>query len=312
MTATMSWPKSVTICEVGPRDGLQMEKTILSTDQKVELIERMVDAGAKVLEIGSFVHPKAVPQMADTDEVVKRLKKHDGVEYRGLTMNLRGVQRALDCGLSKVKLTASASRTHSMKNLNRTPEEVVKDFAECASFALSKGMEVSGAISTAFGCPFEGTVPLSQAESLVRCFADIGVTEVSMSDTSGLATPKQVFEYMTQLRAKFPAMRWTLHLHNTRGLSAANIVAGMQAGVTMFDASFGGLGGCPFAPGASGNVATEDLIYMFDQDKIATGLDMAKVMAVAATACGWLGREADSCQMKVKSCQEAAAAQKSA
>lgn len=304
MSAAMNWPAKVTICEVGPRDGLQMEKTVLSTGQKVELIERMVDAGAKVLEIGSFVHPKAVPQMADTDEVVKRLKKHDGVEYRGLTMNLRGVQRALDCGLSKVKLTASASRTHSMKNMNRTPEEVVRDFAECASFALSKNMEVSGAISTAFGCPFEGVVPLSQAQSLVQCFQEIGVTEVSMSDTSGLATPRQVFDYMTQLRAKFPAMRWTLHLHNTRGLAAANIVAGMQAGVTAFDASFGGLGGCPFAPGASGNVATEDLIYMFEQDKIATGYDMAKVMAVAADACNWLGREPDSCQLKVKKCQE--------
>lgn len=307
MSVAMNWPAKVTICEVGPRDGLQMEKTVLSTEQKVELIERMVEAGAKVLEIGSFVHPKAVPQMADTDEVVKRLKKYDGVEYRGLTMNLRGVQRALDCGLNKVKLTASASRTHSMKNMNRTPEEVVRDFAECASFALSKGMEVSGAISTAFGCPFEGVVPLSQAQSLVQCFQEIGVTEVSMSDTSGLATPRQVFDYMTQLRAKFPAMRWTLHLHNTRGLAAANIVAGMQAGVTAFDASFGGLGGCPFAPGASGNVATEDLIYMFEQDKIATGYDMAKVMAVAVDACNWLGREPDSCQLKVKKCQEAKA-----
>ena len=304
MSRAMHWPARVTLCEVGPRDGLQMEKTLLSVDQKVELIERMVDAGAKVLEVGSFVHPKAVPQMANTDEVVKRLKKHDGVEYRALAMNLRGVQRAFDCGLNKVKLTASASRTHSMKNMNRTPEEVVRDFAECAAFALDKGMEVSGAISTAFGCPFEGVVPLSQAESLVRCFQEIGVSEVSMSDTSGLATPKQVFEYMTQLSVKFPAMRWVLHLHNTRGLATANVIAGMQAGVTSFDASFGGLGGCPFAPGASGNVATEDLLYMFEQDNIITGYNLEKTMAVAADVCRWLGREPDSYQLKLRRCPE--------
>jgi hydroxymethylglutaryl-CoA lyase len=250
--------------------------------------------------------------MADTDELVKRLKRHAGVEYRALTMNLRGVQRALDSGLTKIKLTASASRTHTLKNMNSTPEEVVRKFAECAQFARDNKMEVSGAISTAFGCPFEGTVPIAQAESLVDCFLDLGATEISMSDTSGLATPRQVFEYMTHLTARYPVVRWTLHLHNTRGLAPANIVAGMQAGVTMFDASFGGLGGCPFAPGASGNMATEDLIYMFEKDGIKTGLDMDKVMAVAATACAWLEREADSCQMKVRKCQEALAAQKTA
>lgn len=188
MSMSMTWPKAVTICEVGPRDGLQMEKSLLSVEQKVELIERLVDAGVKVMEVGSFVHPKAVPQMADTDEVVKRLKKRPGVEYRCLTMNLKGVQRALDCGLTKIKLTSSASRTHSLKNMNRTPEEVVRDFAECAAFALAQGAEVSGAISTAFGCPFEGKIPLSQAESMITCYREIGVTEVAMSDTSGLAT----------------------------------------------------------------------------------------------------------------------------
>jgi len=307
MSAIMTWPASVTLCEVGPRDGLQMEKTLLGVEQKVEIIERLIDAGAKVLEVGSFVHPKAVPQMADTDEVMRRLKPHEGVEYRGLVMNLRGVQRALDCGLGKVKFSASASRTHTQKNMNSTPEQVVKDFAECADFAFSRGIQLSGAISTAFGCPFEGTVPLSQAESLVRCFVDIGVTEISMSDTSGLGTPKQVFSYMTALRAQFPQVRWNLHLHDTRGLAAANIIAGMQAGVGVFDASFGGLGGCPFAPGASGNVATEDLIYMFDRDGVATGLDREKIVDLAVEVCGWLGREPDSCQTRLRKCRAAAA-----
>jgi hydroxymethylglutaryl-CoA lyase len=287
-----------------------MEKTLLSVDQKVEIIHRLVDAGVTILEVGSFVHPKAVPQMADTDEVVRRLHPREGVEYRALVMNLKGVQRALDCGLKKVKLTASASRTHSMKNMNRTPEQVVRDFAECASFAFSQGMIVSGAISTAFGCPFEGVVPLSQAESLVQCFVDIGITEISMSDTSGLGTPRQVFEYMTKLRSLFPQVRWNLHLHNTRGLAPANIVAGMQAGVDVFDASFGGLGGCPFAPGASGNVATEDLLYMFEQDGVVTGLNRMNIMSIAADVCRWLGREPDSFQIKVEKCREAKASER--
>ena len=312
MNAGMAWPGAVTICEVGPRDGLQMEKTLLSVERKAEIIERLVDAGVRVLEVGSFVHPKAVPQMADTDEVVRRLKHHKGVEYRALVMNLKGVQRALDCGLGKVKLAASASRTHTLKNMNSTPEQVVKDFAECAAFALSQKVQVSGAISTAFGCPFEGVVPLSQVESLARCFVDIGVTEISISDTSGLGTPKQVFVYMTALCARFPQVRWNLHLHNTRGLAAANIIAGMQAGVGVVDASFGGLGGCPFAPGASGNVATEDLIYMFDQDGVHTGLDREKIMDLAVEVCGWLGRDPDSCQIKVRKCQEALNAKKPA
>jgi hydroxymethylglutaryl-CoA lyase len=296
MTDDARWPRSVSVCEVGPRDGLQMERTLLSVDQKVELIERSVDAGARTIEIGSFVNPRAVPAMADTDAVARRMTRRDGVEYRALVMNRKGVERALDCGITKVKLTASASRTHTLKNMNRTPEQVVLDFADCAAFALGRGMAVSGAVSTAFGCPFEGAVPLSRVESLVDLFLSIGMSEISMSDTSGLAAPRQVLDTMSHLRARHPGVRWTLHLHNTRGLAAANTVAGLLAGVTAFDASFGGLGGCPFAPGASGNIATEDLLYQLARDGIDTGYDLPAVLAIAEDACRWLGRAPDSKQ----------------
>lgn len=308
LTDDVAWPRAVSVCEVGPRDGLQMERKLLSVEQKVELIERSVAAGARTIEIGSFVNPRAVPALADTDAVARRMKRRDGVEYRALVMNLKGVERALDCGIAKVKLTASASRTHTLKNMNRTPEQVVLDFADCAAFALARGMAVSGAISTAFGCPFEGDVPLGRVESLVGLFLQIGVTEISMSDTSGLAAPRQVLGIMSHLRAAHPGVRWTLHLHDTRGLAAANTVAGLLAGVTAFDASFGGLGGCPFAPGASGNIATEDLLYQLARDGIETGYDLAAVMGIAADACRWLDREPDSRQLALRACTAATVA----
>ncbi|KKM09301.1 hydroxymethylglutaryl-CoA lyase [Clostridiales bacterium PH28_bin88] len=276
----MKMPASIVICEVGPRDGLQNEKAMLTLEQKVELIERSALAGAKIIEIGSFVHPQAVPQMADTDEVARRIKRVEDVEYRALVMNLRGLERAEAAGIKKVKLTVSASRAHSLSNLKRTPEEAVRGFAECAEYAVTHGITLSGAISTSFGCPFEGRVPLEQVISVISSFKEIGVNELSLSDTTGMANPDQVYEYCLRVKEQFPNITWNLHFHNTRGMGLANVLAGMMAGIDRYDTCFAGLGGCPFAPGATGNIATEDLIHMCHEMGIETGYDLDQVISI--------------------------------
>jgi hydroxymethylglutaryl-CoA lyase len=296
--AGAKWPKNLIVCEVGPRDGLQNEKTLLTVDQKVELIERTVEAGAKIIEIGSFVHPKSVPAMADTDAVARRLKPVEGVEYRALVLNLRGLERAEAAGVKKVKLTASASRAHSLANINKTPEEVVRGFSECAEYAAAHGLELSGAISTAFGCPFEGRVAIEQVLSVISCFREIGVRELSLSDTTGMANPQQVYEYGMKVKTEFPAVAWVLHFHNTRGMGLANVVAGMLAGIDRYDASFAGLGGCPFVPDATGNIATEDLIHMCHEMGVATGYDLDKLLAVGRAAQAMVGHETASFVLK--------------
>ena len=300
----IKWPSKVTICEVGPRDGLQNEKQMLTIDQKIKLIEGIIDAGVKVIEIGSFVHPKAIPQMADTDEMAKRLPRREGVEYRALVANLKGVERALGAGVTKAKLTVSASEAHCLANLNKTPEEIIAGFADCVEFAKENGVELSGAISTAFGCPFEGTVPREQVEKVVRHFSALGINELSLSDTTGMANPRQVYELASYMIQTFPEIKWVLHFHNTRGMALANIMAGMEAGITWFDSCFAGLGGCPFAPGASGNIATEDVIHMLHEMDIDTGVDLLKAMAVAREAQEYVGRQTESFVLKAGRCED--------
>jgi hydroxymethylglutaryl-CoA lyase len=299
-----NWPARITVCEVGPRDGLQNEKMQLTVGQKVELIERSILAGAKIIEIGSFVHPKAVPQMADTDEVAKRVKRTDGVQYRALIMNLRGLERAEAVGIKKTKLTVSASRAHSLANMNRTPEDVVRGFGQFADYAAKHNIELSGGIATSFGCPFEGRVPLEEVLAVVANFRKIGVTELSISDTTGMANPKQVYEYSLQLKKLFPDMSWILHFHNTRGMGLANVVAGMLAGIDSYDSCFAGLGGCPFAPGASGNIATEDLIHMCHEMGIETGYSLDRVIEIGRIVQKMIGHETDSAVLRAGKCSD--------
>ncbi len=304
----MQWPANVIVCEVGPRDGLQNEKTMLTVEQKVELIEKSVQAGARIVEIGSFVHPKAVPQMADTDEVARRIRRESGVEYRVLVMNRKGLERAAGAGIMKAKVTASASPAHSMSNMNRLPEEVVRSFGEYADFAAANQMELSGAISTAFGCPFDGKpVPLEQVLSVAACFREIGIKELSLSDTTGMANPKQVYDYVTAARLKFPDVTWVLHFHDTRGMGLANVVAGLLAGVDRFDACFAGLGGCPFAPGASGNIATEDLVHMLEEMGISTGYDQGNLIDLGRQVQKMVGHDTASSVIKAGRCSDIAA-----
>ena len=289
---------AVRVCEVGPRDGLQNEKQILKTEDKIHLIEAVAEAGVSVIEVGSFVHPKAVPQMADTDEVFRRLRRKDGVEYRALVANLKGVERAAACGCTKVKLNVSASKAHNLANLNCTPAESVTRFAPCVELAKRENMEISGSISMAFGSPWDRQIPLSDVQELVDAYLATGVTEISLSDASGQANPRQVFEVCTKMAARYPQVDWWLHFHNTRGLGIANMVAGMQAGFTRFDASFAGVGGCPFVPGATGNVATEDALHLFEQMGVQTGVDLQAMLAVSRRVVELLGHPTDSYVLK--------------
>lgn len=277
----MIFPKEICICEVGPRDGLQNESTYLSVTQKIELVKGVIDAGVKSIEIGSFVHPKAVPQMADTEAVMQGVGKHDDVEFRALVTNMRGVQRAIEADVDKVKLTVSASKSHNLSNFNRTPEQSVAMFEECANAARDAGLKLSAAISTSFGCPFEGSISAEQISDIIQAFQKLHIDEISLSDTTGVANPRLVFERSKQMQKYFKNVILHLHFHNTRGMALANILAGMQAGIKHYDGSFAGLGGCPYAPGASGNIATEEIVHMCEDMNIHTGIDLDKLLEVA-------------------------------
>jgi len=293
-------PGKVVICEVGPRDGLQNEKTMLTVEQKVELLKDVIDAGVTCIEVGSFVHPKAVPSMADTDEVVRRLPKREGVEYRGLVLNFKGVERACAAGVTKVKVTVSASPTHSRQNSNATPQEVIAGFAKSAAYCRERGVEVSGAIATAFGYYDEGVISLDLIYPIVDAYLEAGINEISMSDSTGMANPEQVFSYMSELKKRYRDVVWFLHPHNTFGMGTANIYAALLAGVTHIDSSFAGLGGCPFIKGASGNVATEDLLNMLHSMGVETGIDLEKMLDVARKVEGLVGHPGDSAMLKVR------------
>lgn len=286
--------RQIRLCEVGPRDGLQNEKRILTTDEKVELINAMSEAGFPVIEVGSFVRPTAVPQMANTDEVFEKIRRREGVEYRALIANVKGVERAAACGCTKVKLNVSASVSHNLANLNRTPAESVAGFAACVEKAKEYGVGISGSISMAFGSPWDREIPMQDVKDIVEAYLNVGVTELSLSDASGMAYPTQVFDLGTEMKKCYPQVLWWMHFHNTRGLGIANILAAMEAGFDQFDASFAGVGGCPFVPGAAGNVTTEDVLHMCDEMGVETGIDLDKAMAISRRVVEILGHSTDS------------------
>ncbi len=289
---------AVTLCEVGPRDGLQNEKRLFSVDEKVELIEAQADAGFRVIEVGSFMHPKAVPQMANTDDVFRQLKAREGVEYRALVANVKGVERAVACGCKKVKLNVSASDSHNLANLNRTSKESVLGFRSCVDAAKSNGLAVSGSISMAFGSPWDREIPVSTVKEIVEAYLAVGVDEISLSDASGQANPAQVQAICADMAQSYPQVTWWLHFHNTRGLALANILAGMAQGFSRYDSSFAGVGGCPFVPGAAGNVATEDLVHLCDEMGIQTGIDLDKAIATGKRLAQMLDHGTDSYVLK--------------
>lgn len=300
----MNLPSSIRLCEVGLRDGLQNEKTILATEEKIKMVKGLIDAGFQVIEVGSFMHPKAVPQMADTDDVYKAIGEVPGVELRALIPNLRGVRRAVDCGCKKVKLNVSASRQHNLKNLNMTPEESVAGFAECVAAANENKILISGSISMPFASPWEGRISQEDVDSIIEAYLKVGITEISLSDASGMAIPNQVYEMCCHVREKYPNVSWWMHFHNTRGLAMANIIAAMEAGMTQFDSSFGGLGGCPFVPGAAGNISTEDVLHMCEESGVETGVDIVKVMEMSRNLQVLLGHASESYILRAGRCKD--------
>lgn len=290
----MDYVKQIRLCEVGPRDGLQNEKRMFTVDEKVELINQISEAKFPVVEVGSFVSPKAVPQMANTDEVFHKIARKPGVEYRALIANLKGVERAIACGCHKVKLNVSASKAHNLANLNCTPAESVAGFAACVERANDANIGISGSISMAFGSPWDKEIPLKDICDIIDAYQAVGIQEISLSDASGMAYPSQVASLCTEVKRLYPDVSWWLHFHNTRGLGIANILAGLQSGFTQYDTSFGGVGGCPFVPGAAGNVTTEDVLHMCEQMGIDTGIDLDKALSISQKVRTLLGHETDS------------------
>lgn len=265
----------ISLCEVGPRDGLQNEDKHLSTNQKVQLIENVIESGVPKIEAVSFVHPKVVPQMADAEDVLKQLGKQSQTEIAGLVLNRSGLERALTTNIDRVHIAAATSDTFNLKNARKTVKEGVNELSEVISEATKNNQPVTAILATAFGCPYEGKVERSAVWKVAETFLEAGADEIALADTTGMANPFQVQDMIRDFRKKFGEnVPLSLHFHNTRGLGLANVLAGYEAGVRRFDASIGGLGGCPFAPKAVGNVCSEDMIHMFEQIGVETGVDL--------------------------------------
>ena len=272
----------IQICEVGPRDGLQNEKKMISTDDKVQLITKLIDAGIRKIEAVSFVNPKIVPQMADAEEVLMRVPRVDGVEYAGLVLNYSGMKRALETDLDTFHIVTATSDEFNLKNARKTVEQSVDELVKVIAESTQAEKKVSGVLGTAFGCPFSGEVPVSRLLEVAEAFVKAGASEITLADTTGLANPLQVQEVVKRFQENFrDDIQLGLHFHNTRGLGIANVLAGYQAGIRRFDSSIAGLGGCPFAPKAVGNVCTEDIVNMFHEMKVETGTDLDKLIRTA-------------------------------
>ena len=286
----MRWPDHVTLCEVGTRDGFQIEPDFIATDQKIEVVDGLSAAGLPRIEVTSFVHPKAVPQLRDAEEVMARIVRRPGTRYAALVPNEKGAVRAIDAGVDAIHTVLSASESHNLANVNMPIAESLDKLGAVLQVAGRAKVHVGCGISTSFGCPFEGDVPLTQLERVVGRLVDMGARAVGLADTTGMANPRQVGRVLEHLMPRFPGIEWTLHTHDTRAMAIANILAAMEYGVTNFDASIGGLGGCPFAPGASGNVCTEDLVHCLHAMGIHTGIDLDRLLAVSRRVQEIVGR----------------------
>ena len=276
------------VVEVGPRDGLQNEKVTIPTQAKIDYITALGDAGLRVIEAGAFVSPKWVPQMADSAEVYRNIPKDPGVEYPVLVPNEKGLDRALDAGVTSIAIFTAASETFNKRNINMSIDESFTNYAPVAVRARAEGIRVRGYVSTAFGCPYEGDVPPEKVLEVVARLLDLGCYEVSVGDTIGVGTPTQVQGVIGILLQVVPTSRLAMHFHDTRGTALANTLAALEMGIATFDASSGGLGGCPYAPGASGNLATEDLVYMLDRMGIDTGVDLNRLVRASAIIAPYL------------------------
>jgi hydroxymethylglutaryl-CoA lyase len=286
-------PSRISVREVGPRDGLQNEAPV-PTAAKIALIDQLSGTGVRRIEAVSFVKAEAIPQMADADEVWAGISRNRAVRYSALAPNLRGARRALDAGFTEVEVVVSASTTHNRANVNRTTEQSLDEIAVIIGEAHQRGASVQVVVATAWGSPYEGDVPVARVLAVAGRAAADGADAISFGDTTGMATPRRVWDLVSSFRSQHPELPLNLHFHNTRGTGLANVLAALEMGVTDFDASVGGLGGCPYAPGASGNIATEELVYMAEDMGVATGVDLNAMIDAAAAAERIVGRELPS------------------
>ncbi|MDA1001552.1 MAG: hydroxymethylglutaryl-CoA lyase [bacterium] len=282
---------AITIVEVGARDGLQSEAQILSTGEKIGLLNKLVAAGHRRIEAASFVSPRHVPQMADAEDVLKGMDRRDDLEVEALVPNARGMERALGCAIDRATLFVAASESFNQQNLRTDTAGATAAAREAARMARGERLPLRGAVVTAFGCPYEGKVPLEATERVVRDYIEMGCREIALADTTGMANPAMVRAVSLYLHQKFPDTTFALHLHNTRGAGLANLLAGLEAGITIFDTSIAGLGGCPFAPRATGNIATEDTVHMLHEMGHETRVDLGKLLGAAALAEKIFGRQ---------------------
>ncbi|MCF8567829.1 hydroxymethylglutaryl-CoA lyase [Alicyclobacillus tolerans] len=298
----MRLPQNVMICEVAPRDGFQAEKTFIPTGLKIEIIRALAETGVRQIEVTSFVHPKAIPQLKDAEEVVRAVEDLKHITLRALVPNVKGAQRAIDSGIKKLKLMLSATDSHSLSNANCTVKEAMDAQEAIVEYAQNNGTEVSGSISVAFGCPYEGRVPVEKLLQIISRYRSMGIREVSLADTTGMANPMQMHQTLKTILDSFSDMTYSMHLHNTRGMAFANALVALEHGVTHFDASIAGLGGCPYAPGATGNIATEDLVHAFEEMGVSTGIDVDALLLVAEKTKSILGHDGGSFLLQAGPC----------
>jgi hydroxymethylglutaryl-CoA lyase len=281
VTTNSQFPDSVEIVEVGPRDGLQQEQTFLPTSVKVDLVEALIDAGLKRIQVASFVHPKRVPQMADAEALCAAIPRRSDIIYSGLALNLKGVERAQNAGIAHIDISISASEAHSQRNANRSIAEAQAEFEEMVALARSYNMFVRGGIQCVFGYEQPDDVKMERVVDIARCHLELGMDELALADSAGFANPKTMtalLETIMPLAGDTPVV---LHLHDTRGMGLANVLAALRCGVQHFDTSFGGLGGCPFIDGAAGNIATEDTAYMLESMGVQTGIDLGRLSQIS-------------------------------
>ena len=273
--------KEVRVTEVGPRDGFQSEKTVLKTEDKIDIINNLIEAGFPRIEVSSFVSPKAIPQLADAETILNKVNRNSNTTLAALVPNSRGALRAFEAKLDQIVVFLSASESHNKKNVNRSVDESLQGFREIADIAGKNNIPIQGDIATAFGCPFEGNISPKTLANISKEYKKMGFRGVTLGDTTGMATPVVVTDAINAIRDNVPDFNITLHFHNTRGVGLANVMTGLNEGITDYESCFGGMGGCPFAPNATGNICSEDLIYLLHEMGIKTGIDLDKTIAIA-------------------------------
>ena len=273
--------KEVKVTEVGPRDGFQSEKTILKTEDKIDIINNLIEAGFPRIEVSSFVSPKAIPQLADAETILSKVNRSSDTILAALVPNSRGALRAVEAKLDQIVVFLSASESHNKKNVNRSVDESLQGFREIADIAGKNSIPIQGDIATAFGCPFEGNISPKKLANISKEYKQMGFEGVTLGDTTGMATPVVVTDAINAIRDNVPDFNITLHFHNTRGVGLANVMTGLNEGITDYESCFGGMGGCPFAPNATGNICSEDLIYLLHEMGIETGIDLDRTIGIA-------------------------------